>query len=191
MKCFYPPKNLDAQCAASIIKAKYPECELIPIESNDDVERFADIKKLEKTFVVGMTPQPFVRIAKLFEYLGANLVWFDYHAEVAAVTWNKGNATMPVSNEWLRKGIGVCQTVWGYCNGDSITPDYVQMVAAYEVRDFRHPWCKPFHYGIEMEITDPMDPDNVWGKLGGDFLESVIKRGKTVQEYLEKTKGKP
>ena len=43
MKCFYHRIDFDGVCSAAIVKAKYPECELIGIDYGDDGNYVGDV----------------------------------------------------------------------------------------------------------------------------------------------------
>ncbi len=198
MKAFFHASDLDGHCSGAIIKYKFPECEMIPIDYGDEFP-WTTIQPSETIYMVDFSLQPFEKMVKL-QRLFPNLIWIDHHKSAieAYKDWNHTHHTHStyLSIQGIRKvGIGACQLVWEYLFPNTPVPKFVKLLAEYDVWNHSDPDTLPFQYGMRLKETDPSTEEGmkIWYRLiaASEFdLDSIIKDGRTVLKYQEQIDGR-
>jgi oligoribonuclease NrnB/cAMP/cGMP phosphodiesterase (DHH superfamily) len=173
--------DLDGMCSAAIVKLKYPDAELIPMNYGWDFPWGNIDDPAETVFMVDFSLDS-NRMDALNKM--CNLVWVDHHQTSL-------NDCKDLTINGLRRiGTGACQLVWEYLYPNNKVPVAVKLLAQYDIWDHSNPDVLPFQYGIRLQDTHPD------GYIWRDVLKSVtpkflimrlINDGKTVLKYVEQS----
>lgn len=175
MKCFYHGSDLDGQCSGALIKSNYSECKMFPINYGDDFP-FDIIEPNETVFMVDFCLQPFVDMIKLYKM--CNLVWIDHHK--SAIEDHKKYDIKILGRRKI--GIGACQLVWEVLYNNT-PPLFVRLLAEYDVWDHTNPLTLPFHYGMGVCKTDPINQD-FWNMLcDREMVMRIVEDGDIIMKY--------
>ena len=190
MKCFYHSSDLDGHCSGAIVKYAHPECEMYPINYEDDFP-WDEIEQDEVVFMVDFALQPFSEMINL-AYRAA-LVWIDHHKTAI------GEA-MQIGVEDEIQGIrdtnyAACELTWMYLFPDDDMPEAVRLLGRYDVWDHEDPDVYPFQMGMRIESTNPSEPivKFAWEKLFESYrwvVENIIERGSAIVDYQNQTNHK-
>lgn len=184
MKCFYH-NDLDGHCAGAIIKLKYPECEMYPINYGQSFP-FEDIEPLETIYMVDFCLQPFDLMENLADI--SDLRWFDHHK--TAIGRGKN---FVCSKKALVNGKAGCEITWEQLM-DKPLPEWVYYIGRFDVWDHNNPNVLPFHYGCLARETDPSismefwkDLDNYDSSIEKNIIVDIVLRdGLGIQQYQTK-----
>lgn len=177
MKCFYHSADLDGHCSAAIVKAVYPECELIGINYGDLFPWDRVDVPDDQVIMVDFCLQPFDDMVRLQTH--CNLTWIDHHKSAieAYDAWQEQQKAFLLPHEKITiagfrdvKFAG-CELTWEYfhpvyrdqrlwpTNNDTILPlslpRAVHLLGRYDIWDHSDPDTLPFQYGIRLAQTDP------------------------------------
>lgn len=179
MKCFYHSADLDGHCSGAVVKMKYPECELIGINYGEDFP-WNTIGEDETVFMVDFSLQPFEKMITLNKHCD-KLIWIDHHISALRDEEKHG-----VEIYGLRRdGIGACQLVWEYLNVLPV-PDFVRLLAEYDVWNHSDPDTMPFQYGMRSYDTSP-ENQGFWNSLlKADTVIRIINEGDLLLNYEER-----
>ena len=179
MKCFYHSSDLDGHCSGAIVKLKYPNCELIPINYGKEID-LDTIEKNEVVYMVDFSLKPFKQMFALNEK--AKLFWIDHHATAIdnACTRN----FIASGGSLLKLDRAGCELTWEYCFPDKPLPRSVYLLGRYDIWDHQDPDVLPFQYGMKgFENTYPQNQE-MWSGVLNDFdLDKIIQWGHIIQEY--------
>lgn len=180
MKCFYHSSDLDGKCSAAIVKRKYPEVELFPINYGDKFP-WHEVLKGETVYMVDFSLQPFSEMIKLMQ--SVDLHWIDHHK--TAIEDAKNCCIGKDFNGCLESGIGACFLVWNYLFPNEEAPLAVHLLASYDVWDHSDSRCLPFQYGMRNVNNWPYD--SIWNHiLNGEMLPELVKDGSTILRYEDR-----
>jgi len=189
MKCFYHSADTDGHCSGAIIKLRFPECELYPINYGEPFPWEIITNPKERVYVVDFCLQPFSDMVKLNDM--CQLVWIDHHKS-AIEEYLKSN----VSIKGLRNmEHAACYLVWSFIYGVAQQPPYqVTLLSNYDIWDHTDPLTLPFQYGIRMYETDPSKDEGMdtWraifyrGVKEDSIVASVVNEGSTIIKYIER-----
>jgi len=148
IKCFYHSADLDGICSAAIVKYKYPDVELFPINYGDKFP-WADIKLSDIVFMVDFGLQPIEDMVKLKE--SCYLTWIDHH-----ITAIKEAERVGLELPGLRiDGTAGCELTWQYLFPNLDLPWPVYYLGRYDVWDHSNKWVLPFQYGMRLKNLSP------------------------------------
>lgn len=195
MKCFYHSADLDGHCSGAIIKLKYPDCEMFPIDYGDPFP-WSAIKFKENeakyVFMVDFCLQPFSDMLKLKDM--CSLIWIDHH-KTAINEWKK---VKPFIRGIRDTKFAACELVWEYiydADDPKETPKSVKLLGRYDIWNNTSPiWestILPFQYGLKMYKTDPKEVKNLelWYDLLTDNdckINDIINEGNIILAYQKK-----
>ena len=114
MKCFYHSSDLDGHCSGAIVKLKYPNCELIPINYGKEID-LDTIEKNEVVYMVDFSLKPFKQMFALNEK--AKLFWIDHHATAIDNAYTKN--FIASGGSFLKLDRAGCELTWEYCFPDN------------------------------------------------------------------------
>jgi len=179
MKCFYH-MDLDGECSGAIVKNKFPECEMFPINYGMPFP-FEIINFKEVVYMVDFGLQPFDLMMDLNDK--ADLIWIDHH-ETAIKESEKWDIDIKGKRQ---SGISACELTWSYLNSTEV-PKGVKLLGLYDIWDHRNLAVVPFQYGMRSYITNP-DHYYVWNFIFNNneqFISDTISDGNTILSYLRK-----
>jgi len=183
IKCFYHSSDLDGKCSAAIVRLKYPDCELFPIDYNDPFP-WEDITATDTIVMVD-----FSLAASDMKYLAekCKLVWIDHHATALDAA-----KVIGFEPEGLRKvGDAACELVWDYYFDSHYHPTAVIFLGRYDVWDHSNADVVPFQMGARMYALEPDDsmwkvllvPPSMNPKETQDLVLKILGEGKIILEY--------
>lgn len=160
MKCFYHSADLDGHCSGAIVKYRYPECEMYPINYGDEFP-WDEIKPDEIIFMVDFCLQPHDKMKLLGDTL---LHYIDHHAD--AVTAMR-NMLDPNGFTWIGKTClgekAACELTWEYLFPDKPVPLVVKLLSLYDSWTYKDHCLEsmvlPFQMRMRMEQLDPRNWD--------------------------------
>jgi oligoribonuclease NrnB/cAMP/cGMP phosphodiesterase (DHH superfamily) len=206
IKCFYHSGDLDGWCSGAIVKYKFPEAELFPINYGDAFP-WDEIKKDDIVYMVDFSLKP-LEMDKLARFLGLkdcrasdNFFWFDHHKGI--IEDMEALKILP-NGCWIRgyrqTGVAACELTWRYLFG-SVVPDHIRLLSLYDVwqhNDVDFDWdnyIEPFQYGCKYKAKDPSRDWTFWNKFFGfsqsrpkevlDFIHYLLDFGFPIKSYVE------
>lgn len=194
MICFYHSADLDGKCSAAIVKKKYPDADLRPINYGDKFP-WEDVKN-QDVIMVDFSLQPFEEMLMLFG-AAKSITWIDHHKSAIEDynNWRKSlereGRTSPTDHyTHCKVGKAACELVWEYYFPDEAMPRAVKLLGRYDVWDFDETkdHVLEFQYGMRQDDWWPDDPK--WEPLLEElFLDSPlvwdkIKTGEIILSYV-------
>jgi oligoribonuclease NrnB/cAMP/cGMP phosphodiesterase (DHH superfamily) len=205
IKVFYHGKDLDGFCSGAIVKHKFPEAEMFPINYGDkfpwDEIKFDDVIYMVDFSLSAHDMEKLARFQGLKDCKASpNFFWIDHHKGIIDEMEKKKT---PRDGVWIRgyqqSGTAACELVWWYLFG-SPTPMFIRLLSCYDVwrhddKEFDWDIIERFQYGFKAQSRDPKDDIMFWvnwfntSKFDEDDQFSVVKSisndGKIVQSYVE------
>lgn len=132
----------------------------------------------------------------LMEYLyslaGQNFIWIDHHITAIQKMKDKQDIIVGVRHTEY----SATMLCWIYCFGREFTPTAVKYIDAFDCwkNQDKATWenvIMPFKYGLESQVTELDDIDNVWKDIlqenedNVDKLENIILRGTIIKQYMD------
>ncbi|HWQ21043.1 MAG TPA: hypothetical protein VN455_14785 [Methanotrichaceae archaeon] len=196
--CFYHGADLDGQCSGAIIKHRYPEAVLHPVNYSDPF-LWEIIEPEDRVYVVDYHLQPFSDMLRLSS--ACHLTWIDHH--ISAI--REYEASGQKIECLLDARYAACELTWMYFFGEEDMPEFIHLLGRYDVWDHSDParwddYILPFQYGLRLEDADPSrnwefwdllfqtalaaDPD---GTLHQAVYEATIEQGQVILAYLKQS----
>lgn len=181
MICFYHAADLDGKCSGAIVKKKYPNVELIPLDYGDDYEAkiFSRNFSNETIFFVDVTLEPKSLMVPLAKE--NRLIVIDHHITAIEDIQHLGWEPEGI----LRDGTAGCELTWEYLYPDINMPIGVFYIGRYDVWDKSNDHFELFQYGmryLDVKIDDPC-----WNTiLSSDsevFIAETIALGGVVRHW--------
>jgi oligoribonuclease NrnB/cAMP/cGMP phosphodiesterase (DHH superfamily) len=128
MKCFYHSADLDGHCSGAIVKYRYPECEMFPINYGDVFPWDKFLDENEDVFMVDFCLQPFDMMQKLNSEI--HLIWIDHHKSALDESYVKG--FIASKGQSLDSSKAACELTWEYLFPDRPVPLAVKLLSLYD-----------------------------------------------------------
>ena len=180
MICFYHGSDLDGHCSGAIVKMKYPECELVPVDYG--VGFPWNKVKDEDIIMVDFCLQPFDDMFLLKEKANS-LIWIDHHQDKI-----KQYKKQYLRIDGLRiNGIAGCELTYQYFYNTFDLPTFVSLLGRYDVWDHdADPRVMPFQLGMSRYNTLP-DNQEFWLSLFDyEKVMRIVEDGSIILEYRDK-----
>jgi len=175
--CFYHKVDLDGICSAGIVKMKYPDAILYPINYGDPFP-WNDIRKDDVVFMVDFGLQPFSDMVKLNNL--CKLHWIDHHK--TAMDDARKVGFQASGGQLIKDGIAGCELSWKYLFPKVSMPRIVYLLGRYDVWDHKNaPDAKPFQFGAQ---TYDLKPEDIKEFLNED-VNNIIFIGKKILKYIK------
>lgn len=190
LHAFYHSADLDGHCSGAIIKHRFPEAELHPINYNQPFP-WDVIGPGDTVYMADFCLEPFEQMVRLSA--SCSLIWIDHHiSSIEAEAYRAYGETIQGAREVGKAG---CELTWEYLYPDREMPEFVRLLGRYDVWDHRdmHKWDNeilPFQYGLRLEDTDPLRNWMFWDNLfrADDlFYRDTIGKGKVILAYDNQT----
>lgn len=215
IKCFYHSADLDGYASGAIVKYKYPEAEMYPINYGDQFP-WDEIKASDLVYMVDFSLQPFdPEMIYLAKGKGAHLCWIDHHSS-AINEYNKWyhrqhtDALDYMFFEGIRdKSKAACELAWEYFFEDAPVPLGVKLLSLYDSWTYQghelENMVLPFQMRLRMEDLNPknweIDPtvEARWRYIFEDpvpeeenpiSIETLIEQGQLLLRYDDQQKKK-
>lgn len=193
MKCFYHSSDLDGHCSGAIVKHACPECEMHPINYEDEFP-WNEIEQGERVFMVDFTLQPFEQMIALNKR--ASLIWIDHHK--TAIEESQKHDLSLILSGYRDRSYAACVLTWEYLFPNNDMPEEIRFLGLYDVWDHENPDVYSFQMGMRLRETDPVTATiQQWWSLIFDnsgwhkeFLQQVISEGEIIITYQNQTNAK-
>jgi oligoribonuclease NrnB/cAMP/cGMP phosphodiesterase (DHH superfamily) len=174
--------DLDGMCSGAIVKYKYPECEIFPINYGTDFD-ISYIEEGEPVYLVDFILEPFEVMLKLDEK--SELIWIDHHeTSLKEAEKNKFNPQGRRVNN-----TAACELTWRYLFPDTEVPFAIKLLSKYDT--WNHDWSPyiiPFQYG--MKTIDNNPEATIWSLLFQNNslvpIQNLTESGRTVLKYVKR-----
>ena len=125
--CFYHSADLDGHCSGAIVKYRFPEAIMHPINYGDAFP-WDEIHPEDEVYMVDFCLQPFNDMIRLGK--SCNLVWIDHHAtsieEVFACP------AVIEAKHTLNPKKAACELTWEYLFPNEPVPLAVKLLSLYD-----------------------------------------------------------
>ncbi len=162
IRCFYHAADLDGHCSGAIVKYRFPEAVMYPINYGDEFP-WGEIRPDDEVYMVDFCMQPFedmIRLASMCE-----LHWIDHHKS-AIDEFHKYLKFIPLhydKNEFyeteLSTSMAACELTWEYLFPDRLVPLAVKLLSLYDSWTYQghelEDMVLPFQMRMRMEDLDP------------------------------------
>lgn len=192
--CFYHD-DLDGHCAGAIVKLKYPDTIMYPINYGYHSDLIHDnVDGGDEVFIVDFTLSP-SDFQSLIGY-AKEVTWIDHHEPKFKMYDDVFNLGGQVPHKDWHKVKGIrehgkagCELTWEYLHEHEPMPLAVYYTGRWDVWDHRNNNTIPFNRGMSICDTNPKDPESLefWAELfkndrsGGNrnlnALDQVIQFG--------------
>lgn len=180
MKCFYHKSDLDGHCSGAIIKEAYPDCEMIGVDYDDELDR-DNIFLCETVYVVDFS---FPRPDMIWLQHNCDLRWIDHH-KTAIEKMEGGPLIMGIRDI----GKAGCELTWMYIHDaiESQIPEVVKLLGRYDVWDHSNVYTLPFQYGMRS-LKDTRPGAEIWhelliSKTASAEVDALIEAGQAILDY--------
>ncbi len=180
--CFYHSADLDGKMSAAIVKKKYPNCELYPINYGEQIP-WDLIHENLNIIIVDFCFQPHELMIKIKEKC-KNMIWIDHHrSAINSLTDEQFDGIRDIT-------YAGCELAWKYFFDDNI-PLPIKLLGRYDVWDHSNEsfWeneILPFQYGIRLHCNTPEDLLkylDLYNKCGSQLINDVIREGQICLKY--------
>lgn len=206
--CFYHSADLDGHCSGAIVKYRFPEAVMHPINYGDEFP-WEEIKPEDEVYMVDFALQPFEDMSKIWDK-GATLIWIDHHKSAidSYYKWyhNPGVDALDYMKFEGERDItkAACELTWEYLFPDKPVPLAVKLLSLYDSWTYQghelEDMVLPFQMRMRMEELDPKDWAGLVEKGGTgpkwhnlfmwDDLVYWVREGRLLLRYDEANKAK-
>ena len=205
MKCFYHSSDLDGHCSGAIVKYRYPECEMFPINYGDGFP-WDEIQCGDEIFMVDFCLQPHEEMKRFNCDIPplTLLHYIDHHADAVLAMRDMLN---PNNFTFLGKTClgekAACELTWEYLFPDKPIPLAVKLLSLYDSWTYQghelEPMVLPFQMRMRMEDLDPKnwsgETKKIWEFLlyyptesCDEFIDQLVIEGNLLLRYDEEQK---
>jgi oligoribonuclease NrnB/cAMP/cGMP phosphodiesterase (DHH superfamily) len=196
VKVFYHGQDLDGLASGAIVKHKFPEAEMFPINYGDKFP-WSEIKPDDVVYMVDFS-LPIEEMYILNDCLQQNLVWIDHHIGIIKEYEDTPMRYLPILGE-RNSSIAACELTWEYCFGGRI-PLFIRLLSLYDTwnhKDNTFDWdfTERFQYGFKVQSKDPKDDMHFWKSWFTtaamntedqlSLVNSASADGRLIQSYIE------
>lgn len=154
--CFYHGGDLDGKCAGAIVKHKFPECVLFPIDHGEKFP-WETIDKRDIVYMVDFCLQPFEDMIRLHTSC-EELIWIDHHKssmEIEEKVLAQHVKDLPTISGIREIGKAACELTWEYLFPNKPMSLIVSLLGRYDVWDLRDARTLPLQFGVNSQNTNP------------------------------------
>lgn len=176
--CFYHSADLDGHCSGAIVKYRFPDAVMHPINYGDPFP-WDEIKEDDEVYMVDFALQPPVEMEKLIKSYSRKLVWIDHHK--SAIDSYEPLASAYGINGICLIGKAACELTWEYLFPDKPVPLAVKLLSLYDSWQFHghelEDMVLPFQMRMRMEELDPRNWEikvSYYGDTVGDTWEAIF-----------------
>lgn len=184
----YHNRDLDGISSAAIMKARFPQIELIGWDYGDPLE----IPRLNEPIIMADVSLPMPKMHELAQKSGFQLTWIDHHKsairDYEEFVGDYEGFLFPV----LKEGTGACELTWRHLF-HTRPPEAIRLLSAYDTwqNDDEEYWEEvvlPFQYGMRGRCSSPDTfPEQAIkpSMVNEIWLSDVIEDGKAILKYQE------
>lgn len=207
IRCFYHSADLDGHCSGAIVKYRFPDAVMYPINYGD-LFPWGEIAAQDEVYMVDFCLQPWNEMERLFTI--RPVTWIDHHSS-AILEYNRHKEIrkVPVAARYDATR-AACELTWEYLFPDRPVPLAVKLLSLYDSWTFQghelEDMVLPFQMRMRMEDLDPKNwgdyeeegtPAYWWEQrllrsdnIGGYWLQPLIVEGRMLLRYDEAQKAK-
>lgn len=201
IRVFYHSADLDGMCSGAIVKYRFPDVVMHPINYGDEFP-FNEIEPEDTVYMVDFCLQPFGFMQRLSMLLAGTgeLIVIDHH-KTTLDEWSKSHT---VYGNWLlQTDKAACELTWEYLFPDKPVPLAVKLLSLYDSWRFQghelEDMVLPFQVRMRMEDLDPHNKhsDHAMSNWTDFFEEPIhlnitklIEEGRLLLRYDEANKAK-
>ena len=202
--CFYHSADLDGHCSGAIVKYKFPDAIMHPINYGQEFP-WDEITSKDRVFMVDFCLQPEILMKNLVEHAG-EVNWIDHHkSAIEAVP----DSVIKYMLRSLDISKAACELTWEYLFPDKPVPLAVKLLSLYDSWTYRghelEPMVLPFQMRMWIADFDPQhwkENSSIWKQLlnveqykptwpsYSVIIEDYIYDGKLLLRYDEEQKRK-
>jgi len=197
IKVFYHSKDLDGWASGAIVKHKFPEAEMFPINYGDKFP-WDEIKFDDTIYMVDFS-LPMEEMDRLNDYLQQNLIWIDHHVGAMREYENTPMRYLPIVGK-RDTSVAACELTWERKFSKTKIPLFIRLLSLYDTWQhndniFDWNYIERFQYGFKAQARDPKDDMCFWKnwfttvKMGTEdqysLVHSIALDGKPIQSYVE------
>ena len=168
IRVFYHSADLDGHCSGAIVKSKYPDAIMYPINYGDkfpwdDVPSFVSD---DTVFVVDFCLQPFSDMARLCNR--AKVIWIDHHKsaiESYLDFTSRFNSYLPITRR-TDMSKAACELTWEHIYPEEPIPLTVKLLSLYDSWTYQGHELEskvlPFQMRLRMMNLDPKFGKDAW-----------------------------
>jgi oligoribonuclease NrnB/cAMP/cGMP phosphodiesterase (DHH superfamily) len=181
--CIYHSADLDGHCSGAIIKYKFHDAVMYPMD-HGDIINWDKIKKFDIVYICDFVLNPFSEMIKLENMKNIHLIWIDHH--LSAINDSKNCIIKFFGIQ--KTGIGACELTWKYIFPNKQVPKCVKLLSQYDVWDHSHPDTLPFQYGMKaIGDTHPINKNMYkWNNVflsDQKFIDKTCMDGEAIISY--------
>lgn len=208
--CFYHSADLDGHCSGAIVKYRFPDAVMHPINYGDEFP-WDDIESEDEVYMVDFSMQPFNLMVKLGKRQKTVVTWIDHHSSALGEYRTYFSESSPaVYFSGIRDtSKAACELTWEYLFPNKPVPLAVKLLSLYDSGTHQghelEDMVLPFQMRMRMEELNPKDWDGPVEKGGTGpkwhnlFMQGIstayttdldywIKEGRLLLRYDEKIK---
>jgi len=195
IKVFYHGQDLDGWASGAIVKHKFPEAEMFPINYGDKFP-FNEIGVNDIVYMVDFS-LPALDMQEINGRCDLNLIWIDHH--IGAIRDYEQNGLFTLLG--LRESrVAACELTWKYFYTNKEAPIFIKLLSCYDIwshNDKEFDWAsiEAFQYGFKAQARNPKEDMEFWEnwfttaamntKDQLSLVKSVSADGKLIQSYIE------
>lgn len=186
MLAFYHKDDLDGHCSGAIVKYRYPKCEMIGIDYDDEFP-WDKISSDPEVFMVDFCLQPFEDMVRLIK--GYKLTWIDHHKSVVddIEKWSPSFLPFQHCDGRINTAFAACELTWMHLYPREEMPYPIHLLGRYDIWNLSDEQTLPFQYGMRLHDTHP-DNQGFWRRLfpeGETCSGGILHEGQTVLKYVK------
>jgi len=199
IKVFYHSADLDGWCSGAIVKYKYPEAEMFPINYGDKFP-WGEIKPDDVVYMVDFS-LPVEEMDRLNNRLQQNFIWIDHHIGAIKDYGNMLMRYLPILGS-RDASCAACELAWVYIFGSfSHVPKFIRLLSLYDTwnhndEEFDWDFIEEFQYGFKARSRDPKIDMKFWedrfhnlekmNKMEQlDYVRFIADTGRLIKSYVE------
>lgn len=180
--CYYHSGDHDGVCSAAIIKRKFPESILRPINYGDNYdEKMSFVNKDDTVIMVDFSIKPIKKMIKISKQC-REFYWIDHHHDSISMAKNEGFEPLGVRVN----GTAACILAWNFYFNDEKLPLGVKLLGNWDVRKLDQKTVL-FHYGMDLY---PLDPNLIiWKKIFENeekTIDTILNSGTIISQFVKK-----
>jgi oligoribonuclease NrnB/cAMP/cGMP phosphodiesterase (DHH superfamily) len=187
MKIFYHSGDLDGHCSGAIVKHRYPDCEMFPMQYGDSFP-WEKIIVDEEVWMVDFHLQPFRDMETLNK--ATKLSWIDHHKSVMDDVTTRGFVAN--TRQHLSVDHAACELTWHACFPNTLIPLSVTYLGRYDVWKYAEcPGALEFQYGMRFQENTRPENQTFWREIFSDArTQELVALGKTLLTYEDRQNAK-